>query len=308
MRPACEIEPPLCLTSCRSHGRDGMVSFWNASTFDDATSVPLHAIHTDSFTFCAAHWPDASVTAPEWRSVVAAPNSHQSFVSLHDVRLSPHSQLLAALRPDGRPGMTMAVRLCTRDALPYAFTVYEDGCLRMWDLRNAREPLAAAPAEAPDQPAVDDDELPIAAELQAANRIEPCASLQVYSKTEPATCLDIDATRAFIGGSTTALQTVDIDFAQARLSRATALELKKPGLGAVCVRRDGRLLATGGWDAKVRIFTAKRLRPLAIVREHVGSVFALDFGFAPEHLLASGGKDGHVVVHNVYGGTAGADT
>jgi WD40 repeat protein len=281
-----------------------MVSFWNTSTFDDESSVPLHALYTDSFTFCAAHWPDEASMAAEWRSVVATPNSHQSFVSLHDLRLSPQSQLLAVLRPDGKPGMTMAVRLCTRDALPYAFAVYEDGCLRMWDLRNAREPIAIAAAPV----AVDDDELPISEELQSANKIEVKSSLQVYSKTDPATCFDIDANRAFIGGSTTALQTVDIDFAQARLSRASTLELKKAGLGAVCVRRDGRLLATGGWDAKVRIFTAKRLRPLAIVREHVGSVFALDFGFAPEHLLASGGKDGHVVVHNIFsGGSADND-
>lgn len=283
-----------------------MVSFWNASTFDDESSVPLHAIYTDSFTFCAAHWPDELSMAPEWRSVVAAPNSHQSFVSMHDLRLSPQSQLLAVLRPDGKPGMTMAVRLCTRDALPYAFTIYEDGCLRMWDLRNAREPLATATAPAPATD-VDADELPISDELQSANKIEPKSSLQVYSKTDPATCLDIDATRAFVGGSTSALQAVDIDFAQGRLSRATTLELKKAGLGAVCVRRDGRLLATAGWDAKVRIFTAKRLRPLAIVREHVGSVFALDFGFAPEHLLASGGKDGHVVVHQLFSSSNAAN-
>lgn len=200
--------------------------------------------------------------------------------------------------------MTMAVRLCSRDALPHAFAVYEDGCLRMWDLRSLREPLATSSSAPPVVDALpDEDELPIPDDLQSARKIDQQSSLQVYSKTDPATCLDVDAAvhgRAFIGGSTASMQTVDIDFAQGRLTSAATVELKKPGLGAVCVRRDARLVASGGWDSKVRIFTAKRLRPLAIVREHVGSVFALDFGFAPEHLLASGGKDGHVVVHSVY--------
>jgi WD40 repeat protein len=262
----------------------------------------VHAIYTDSFTFCASHWPTATDNN---NNIVATPNSHQSFVSLHDLRDSTKSQLLGVLRPDGKPGMTMAVRLCSRDALPHAFAVYEDGCLRMWDLRSLHEPVASTATSSSAAPSVvpDEDELPIPDELQSARKIDQQSLLQVYSKTDPATCLDVDAAvhgRAFIGGSTASMQTVDIDFAQGRLTSAVTVELKKPGLGAVCVRRDARLVASGSWDSKVRIFTAKRLRPLAIVREHVGSVFALDFGFAPEHLLASGGKDGHVVVHSVY--------
>jgi WD40 repeat protein len=291
-----------------THGRDGAVAFWDAATFDDATvRDPLFSIDTDSFTFCAAHWPCDERTAAEWRSVVAAPNAHQSFVSLFDVRQAP--QLLCVLTPDGKPGMAMGVRIVSRLGLPYGFAAHEDGCLRMWDLRSAREPLATSDAP-PQSAAVDDDEAALLSDaLLAARKVSPVATARAFDKTEPATCIDVDALtngRAFVGGAAQALQTIDIDFARGRLTLATPVPLKQAGLGAVCVRRDARLIATGGWDSKVRIFTARRLRPLAILREHVGSVFALDFGFEPEHLLASGGKDGHVVVHSAFGDTAAA--
>lgn len=279
-----------------THGRDGAVAFWDAASFgDDRVREPLLAIDTDSFTFCAAHW-----LSDEARSVVATPNAHQSFVSIHDLRQATPQLSSVLVVPGCKPGMAMAVRLVPRLGQLFAFAAFEDGCLRMWDLRCAREPLATSPALS-----VDDDEaalLPSA--ILSAAKHAPVAEARAFDKTEPATCLDVDALsngRAYVGGSAQALQAVDIDFAAGRLTLAAPLRLNKAGLGAVCVRRDARLVATGGWDSKVRIFTARKLRPLAILREHVGSVFAVDFGFAPEHLLASGGKDGHVVVHSAFG-------
>jgi WD40 repeat protein len=52
----------------------------------------------------------------------------------------------------------------------------------------------------------------------------------------------------------------------------------KPGV-AICRFRpgDGRVLAVGGWDNRVRLFERTKGVPLAILRGHVGSVNALDW-------------------------------
>lgn len=49
------------------------------------------------------------------------------------------------------------------------------------------------------------------------------------------------------------------------------------GTSCVRYRSDGRLLVSTHWDYTVRIFDQKRLKPLAILRHHRDSVYAVDF-------------------------------
>lgn len=44
------------------------------------------------------------------------------------------------------------------------------------------------------------------------------------------------------------------------------------------VRSDGRILATAGWDGKVRIYDSKRLSALAVLKWHTEGCYAVDFG------------------------------
>ncbi|KAF2703225.1 WD40 repeat-like protein [Pleomassaria siparia CBS 279.74] len=55
-------------------------------------------------------------------------------------------------------------------------------------------------------------------------------------------------------------------------------QTKHAGQQSLCVRSDGRLLVTGGWDSRVRIYSAKTLKQVAVLKWHKEGVYAVHFG------------------------------
>lgn len=53
---------------------------------------------------------------------------------------------------------------------------------------------------------------------------------------------------------------------------------KHAGQQSLSVRSDGRLLATGGWDTRVRIYSTKTLKEVAVLKWHKEGVYAVAFG------------------------------
>lgn len=56
------------------------------------------------------------------------------------------------------------------------------------------------------------------------------------------------------------------------------IDTKHAGQQSLRVRSDGRLLVTGGWDSRVRIYSAKTLKEVAVLKWHKEGVYAVDFG------------------------------
>jgi WD40 repeat protein len=52
---------------------------------------------------------------------------------------------------------------------------------------------------------------------------------------------------------------------------------KHAGQQSLRVRSDGRILATGGWDSRIRIYSSKTLREVAVLKWHKEGVYAVDF-------------------------------
>ncbi|KAF9739694.1 hypothetical protein PMIN06_004001 [Paraphaeosphaeria minitans] len=53
---------------------------------------------------------------------------------------------------------------------------------------------------------------------------------------------------------------------------------KHAGQQSLRVRSDGRLLVTGGWDSRVRVYSTKTLKEVAVLKWHKEGVYAVDFG------------------------------
>lgn len=148
----------------------------------------------------------------------------------------------------------------------HALTGYEDGSVALWDTRN------------------------------------PSTYLTVQQlHTEPVMCLAAAAncSSGFSGSADSNLAAFDIDVARGQLRAGRQLALPQQGLSDVAIRPDGRIAATAGWDAKVRVWDVRRRQPLALLRWHSQQVACV--GFSRDSVcLAAGGRDNFISLWSLY--------
>ncbi|KJE88724.1 hypothetical protein CAOG_00319 [Capsaspora owczarzaki ATCC 30864] len=91
------------------------------------------------------------------------------------------------------------------------------------------------------------------------------------------------------------------------LQVANEVRLPQHGCNELAIRPDGKLVATGGWDSKVRVFSARSLKQLAVLRLHTDSVHAVAFSHPLRRskerghmLLATGSKDERIGLWSLY--------
>lgn len=144
---------------------------------------------------------------------------------------------------------------------------YENGSVGVWDLRN---PSA----------------------LLCSHKLFP----------EPVLALDCspDFQDAAAGGANTNLLTMSLKLAEATIKVRKSVEIANEGLGALKVRPDGKILATGGWDGRIRIWKWKKCTPLTILKYHTREVADLDFDTCGNLRLVSGSRDNTLCLWTVY--------
>ena len=132
-------------------------------------------------------------------------------------------------------------------------------------------------------------------------------SLAPHLGTLMALTWDLDRGRLAAVGSEARLVVVDTEAMKVTRVR----EVTNPGLGAVMVRGDGRILVTGGWDARLRLFSwgasPDKAKPLAVLQFHTESVETLltcdnleEGRLAGRRLILAGGKDGKISFWDIY--------
>ncbi|EFN56409.1 hypothetical protein CHLNCDRAFT_48750 [Chlorella variabilis] len=114
---------------------------------------------------------------------------------------------------------------------------------------------------------------------------------------EPVMALAVDCTGAggAAGSAEDQVVVFRLDHAAGRVSVRHSIEVQRKGIGDVAVRPDRRLLATAGWDGRVRVYKYRSGRPLAILKYHTSAVTGIRF--APRSmLLATAARDGTVAL------------
>ncbi|KAI8942707.1 hypothetical protein NX059_000755 [Plenodomus lindquistii] len=73
-----------------------------------------------------------------------------------------------------------------------------------------------------------------------------------------------------------------------------SIDTKHSGQQSLRVRSDGRLLVTGGWDTRIRVYSAKTLKEVAVLKWHKEGVYAVDFSkiLSAEDLQGFTGENG----------------
>ncbi|XP_049978924.1 guanine nucleotide-binding protein subunit beta-like protein 1 isoform X2 [Alexandromys fortis] len=116
---------------------------------------------------------------------------------------------------------------------------------------------------------------------------------------EPVMGLDFDSQKAkgVSGSAGKVLAVWSLDDQQS-LQVCKTQELTNPGIAEVTIRPDHKLLATAGWDHRIRVFHWRTMKPLAVLAFHSASVCCV--AFATDGLLAAGSKDQRISIWSLY--------
>ncbi|XP_054075691.1 guanine nucleotide-binding protein subunit beta-like protein 1 isoform X4 [Rissa tridactyla] len=127
---------------------------------------------------------------------------------------------------------------------------------------------------------------------------------QLVCHQEPVMSLDFDSEKAKgISGSSEKVLSIWSLNEQQNLQVYKTHKLVNAGICDITIRPDKKILATGGWDHRIRIFGWKNLKPLAVLDYHTASVHAVSFSdhkIPSERLLAAGSKDHRISIWSIY--------
>ncbi|XP_058457978.1 guanine nucleotide-binding protein subunit beta-like protein 1 [Malaya genurostris] len=135
---------------------------------------------------------------------------------------------------------------------------------------------------------------------------KPMTHLQLYRNECP---MDLDydpvTNRGVCGGSSNEITVFSIDRKTFELEKKSMIIIKNPGVHRLKIRKDLKVFASAGWDGRIRIFSWKSLRPLAVLTEHKGEL--MDIVFSDEKvsmwkavIMAAAGSDGQISLWNLY--------
>lgn len=288
-----------------SHGRDGMLKVWDLAGGRSALAVSLQsAVSVGSFTFCraVAHEGAASLLPPdggdgdgaESAAAAAAVVPPTAAAALHPEWIIAPSDESGVLHLwDTRaPGVSRTLRLNVESSgdqsglgMCMALRSFERG-------GGSGEALVAAAFEGGRLCVAD----------IAAGRVAMKMDVAVHAASDALLSVDVGAggLRAVCAGASRTLSFIAMNHDTFEARVEATIELPNRGVGRVLLRPcDQRVVATAGWDGRVRVYQWKRPKALAVLRAHEGAVH--DVSFSPNGtLLASAGKDGHAMLWSVF--------
>ncbi|XP_037679462.1 guanine nucleotide-binding protein subunit beta-like protein 1 isoform X3 [Choloepus didactylus] len=227
----------------------------------EGRNVLLDTVPLESVGFCRS-----SVLAegrPRW--LLAVPGKDHDEVRVLEM---PSKTPVCTLRTEAgaRLGMPMSLRLWQANDRPLLLAGYEDGSVALWSVPERR------------------------------------AVSRAVCHPEPVLGLDFDprGARGVSGSAGKALAVWSLD-EQQTLKVCSTHELTNPGVADVVLRPDRKILATAGWDHRVRVFRWSTMKPLAVLDFHRASVHCV--AFAANGLLAAGSGDERISVWDLYPNT-----
>lgn len=257
-----------------SQGRDGTVKCWQL-TDSSLSRQPILTIKSESYHFCKlAVARDAPANCEpcegERRGVgqvlMAMAGNDTSKIEIWDIASGQSVQLLSP--KDSSAGMCMSLHMTRQSGGGDQCIVvagYEDGSMLLWDTRHAAAPL-----------------------LQSKQHKEPVLSL----------VLDREGVGGISGSADGQLTFFSLSYTENLYTPKKKFE-GKAGVGDIALRGDDKIVATAGWDHRVRIYDYRRRKPLAILKYHKEIVNGVAFS-EDRTWLASGSKDSTVALWSLY--------
>ncbi|KAM9330862.1 guanine nucleotide-binding protein subunit beta-like protein 1 [Gastrophryne carolinensis] len=203
------------------------------------------------------------------QSLLAMPGKENSQVQVMELA---SKQVLGFMNPaaNSKWGMVMCMKLWqpSSGTSPLLFVGYEDGSVALW------------------------------------NVLENKLVDRHMCHQDPVMSLDFDCKNfRGVSGSSDNILNVWTLTEQQKLKTVTEQQIVNPGIADVTIRQDKKILATAGWDYRVRIFGWKKMKPLAVLQYHSATVHCVSFSdhiIPEERLLAAGSKDHRISLWSIY--------
>lgn len=251
-----------------TQGRDGELSLWDIQC--GRFSEPAYRLPAAGLSFCKAALDDVGT------GTLVVPAHEPSEVAIYDLRQREQVAVLPTPPGEQKLGMCMSLQMFRSSTAKLLLAAgYEDGSAILWDV----------------------------AERAALSR--ECRH------DDPILSLAVDPTRgtmAITGGASSTLKIAPLRPSTAtasELAREQLVEVKHRGVSAISLRSDARILATGGWDSRLRLFSWPKMKPLAILERHRAGISALSWSqplqsVSGKQLLAAGSKDKRISLWSLY--------
>lgn len=116
---------------------------------------------------------------------------------------------------------------------------------------------------------------------------------------------DLVTNRGIIGSLCGMIELFSLNTKSATMKKKADLPIKNPGINCVKIRKDLKVFVSGGIDGRIRVFSWKSLRPLAVLSEHKGNLMDIAFSdgvvsFWKSNIMAAGGIDGKITLWDIY--------
>lgn len=169
-----------------------------------------------------------------------------------------------------RVGLLMCMRHLRFSDQSYILAGYESGAFLTWDMRTNRIINAAKFGECP-------------------------FSFDFCSLTN----------RGIYGNASDKLGIFGYNRNEMKLIDRGDIAIKNAGINCIKIRRDQKIFSAGGRDGRIRIFSWKSLRPLAVLTDHKAAISDIEYSNEKVDLwkspiTATSSADGQIALWNIY--------
>ncbi|KAH6610120.1 astra-associated 1 [Trichoderma cornu-damae] len=280
-----------------THGRDHKLIVWRVREEDEgrlSVSLPLedaptprpqpwalHLLEVNTMNFCsfAACLSDpeqGSVEAgsPTSEVVLAVPNTLAS--EAIDIYTLPSQARIHTVKPDQKNGMAMSLSLFHHHGRLTLAAAFENGVVSVHRLDSDGSWTMTYRSQAHTQPV-----LSIGVHPNREFLFTSSADALIAKHPVPISPQEVDVDFEPNQRVTEAAEPLQGNTGRKRLKEwehpLKVVNTKHSGQQNLKVRSDGKLLATAGWDSRIRIYSAKTLKELAVLSWHKVGAYAVAF-------------------------------
>ncbi|XP_014475313.1 PREDICTED: guanine nucleotide-binding protein subunit beta-like protein 1 [Dinoponera quadriceps] len=117
---------------------------------------------------------------------------------------------------------------------------------------------------------------------------------------------DVSLMQGILGSASDKLEIFGMSPSHALSHKSTKNLSNVSGISVLSVRPDKKIVAAGCWDGRMMLFSWKKLRPLAILKEHRESIYDIAYSnreveaYDTKCLMAATGKNGYISLWDIY--------